>query len=200
RLSESLRGHISGVAGNFDGDPANDLRLRGGQLLDPPGDWDAIHGAYAESWRISQAESLFDYAEGEDTGTYTERSAPSAGVTLDDLDPPAREKAEIACLEQGVTHPRLLRDCILDVALAGDPTYALNHYIALPPVAEVPTGDTFQVNPDGAGLGVRAQVSSGTALEVKWHGSPAAGDYVRFAGEGYDWNWMRDDGTRSEEH
>src|SRR5690606_38059925 len=66
RLAASLRGRIFGVAGNFDGDPQNDLRLRDGQPL-ASRDWDEIHGAFAESWRIRQAESLFDYAAGEDT-------------------------------------------------------------------------------------------------------------------------------------
>ena len=39
-----------------------------------------VYGPFADAWRVTDATSLFDYAAGESTATYTDRSFPSRGV------------------------------------------------------------------------------------------------------------------------
>ena len=56
---------------------------------------------YAESWRIAQASSLFDYAHGEDTETFTDRSFPHELVTSASLSAPAFTSAPIAVSGNG---------------------------------------------------------------------------------------------------
>jgi hypothetical protein len=60
---------------------------------------------FAESWRISAKESLFDYKAGESTATFTLREHPSRHVTVNDLDPAVRAGAEHTCRAAGVTEP-----------------------------------------------------------------------------------------------
>ena len=58
--------HFAGLLGNADGDKTNDLVTRDGQtqLPYPNPPFNQEYPAYADSWRISQAESLFDYGPG----------------------------------------------------------------------------------------------------------------------------------------
>ena len=75
--------HFVGLLGNADGDKANDLVTRDGQtqLPYPNPPFTQEYPAYADSWRISQAESLFDYGPGETTETFTDRTFPDAPAT-----------------------------------------------------------------------------------------------------------------------
>ncbi len=58
---------LQGLLGNFDGDPTNDLTTRDGSA-GPFGTsltFNELYGTFNDSWRISQAELLFDYGSGE---------------------------------------------------------------------------------------------------------------------------------------
>lgn len=110
----SLAGKLSGLLGDFDGDPADDL----------PGSPSArdLHGGFADGRRVTAATSLFDYGPGQNTGTFTDRSFP-------DLDAPgpgsdALAAAEQICRISGVTDPAALKNCGYDVAVTGQRVYA----------------------------------------------------------------------------
>ncbi|WP_436491821.1 M91 family zinc metallopeptidase [Actinokineospora sp. HUAS TT18] len=106
----------SGLFGDTDGSQANDLTTRQGVVLtDPP--FDKLYKEFGDSWRITQAESLFDYAPGESTTTFTDRAFPAKAATAADL--PNRPQAEAVCAAGGVRDPRLLAECALDVGMTG---------------------------------------------------------------------------------
>lgn len=124
-LASSHANDVEGLLGDFDGSSANDLVIRGtdsalGAILD----YDRLYGDFAESWRLTQGESLFDYADGTSTATYTDRSFPRSVVTADSLDAAARAAAAAACTAAGITDPVLFAACVLDVALTGDASFA----------------------------------------------------------------------------
>jgi hypothetical protein len=56
------RGQLRGLLGDFDGDPANDLRLRDGTIVRHGGDrasvQDVIDGRFAKSWRLRPEQGL----------------------------------------------------------------------------------------------------------------------------------------------
>jgi len=118
------KGKIMGLLGNGDGDRQNDLAMRDGTLLGERVEFTTLHTAYADSWRIFQQESLFDYASGETTETFTDRLFPRSIVTADMLDPADYAAAEQICRNAGVTDPVALESCILDVALTGEAGFA----------------------------------------------------------------------------
>ncbi len=141
-------GQFTGLLGNLDGDPGNDLRTRSGSVIPSkstygdiknlvnrivpiPGAigqienvvFDQLYKDFGNSWRVSQEESLFDYAPGQTTATFTDTSFPSQYRTLNALSPQQVEQAEATCLEAGV-EPDLLEGCIFDVGFTGEASFA----------------------------------------------------------------------------
>ena len=117
---------LSGLLGSADGDVDNDLTGRDGRVLDPadPDFATKLYREFGQSWRIGQAESLFDYRPGESTATFTIEDFPRAAATVEGLDSAVRSKAEVVCRALGVRAEPVLSDCILDVGITGDPSYA----------------------------------------------------------------------------
>ncbi len=84
--------------------------------------FDILYRKFGESWRIEQNASLFDYAPGQTTETFTDRSFPDKPVEAKDL--PNRATAEAICRRAGVSDLTALEACILDVALTGEVAFA----------------------------------------------------------------------------
>ncbi|MBV1853826.1 M91 family zinc metallopeptidase [Catellatospora tritici] len=101
---------------------AEELRTRDGAAL--PGDgepsYEALYPAFADSWRITDATSLFTYPEGRNTATYTDRSFPQRESGPE----PDTAAAKEICARAGVTAPDALADCVYDVSHTGHPAFA----------------------------------------------------------------------------
>lgn len=113
-------GAMRGLLGNFDGNSNNDFALRSGmQLPAQPSFAEMYTGpqSFANSWRISQSESLFDYGPGQTTLTFTDLTAPQGTPSMGNVPAHLRTLAEQICANAGVTDPVLLHQCIMDVAL-----------------------------------------------------------------------------------
>ncbi len=124
-LAAGRRTHMIGLLGNADGTATNDLVTRDGrQLTFPHPVFGDLYPGYADSWRVSQAESLFDYGTGETTDTFTDRTFPDAPVTPADLPADVRAAATAQCNAAGVVLPDLLDACVVDVGVTGDPSFA----------------------------------------------------------------------------
>jgi hypothetical protein len=129
RLASARAGQVGGLLGNADGSAANDLTTRGGTVVEVAGlaaeaTRARLYGEFGDSWRITQAESLFDYGPGEDTRTYTRPDFPSAMIAAGDLPAMARGVAEAVCRQAGVTEARFLADCVLDIGVTGNAEFA----------------------------------------------------------------------------
>ncbi|ANN16077.1 hypothetical protein SD37_10770 [Amycolatopsis orientalis] len=124
-LVDGRKGQVMGLLGNFDGNADNDLATRDGKPVPVRPSFDQLYRTFGDSWRISQAESLFDYAPGENTEKFTDRAFPEKEVKAGDLPVEQREQARGACLMAGVRNPALMDGCILDVALTGQPVFAV---------------------------------------------------------------------------
>jgi hypothetical protein len=72
-------GVLQGLLGNGDGVSTNDFALRNGIDLGPNPTVKTIHTTYADSWRITQQESLFR------TRTFADKSFPANYVSLQTL-------------------------------------------------------------------------------------------------------------------
>ncbi|MEZ5100144.1 MAG: VWD domain-containing protein [Thermoleophilia bacterium] len=128
------RGTLSGFLGDADGDPQNDLTTPEGRTVDPraTGDrsvvwprfrdpdaaFDFVHGPFADAWRVRGADSLFDYAPGQSTRTFVDRSIPRRRVTLADFAAATRARARRACDAAGLAG-WYRQACLLDVASTG---------------------------------------------------------------------------------
>lgn len=122
--AENRAGNLQGILGSFDGDTTNDFQLPDGTVLAQPLDFDTLYGTFAEAWRITDAQSLFDYAPEMGTEDYQDRAFPVAAVSVDDLPQELREQAEAVVDGYGITDPVAREAAILDVALTGNESYA----------------------------------------------------------------------------
>jgi hypothetical protein len=169
-------GALSGLLGDFDGDPGNDIRPAGGDPVTEP-TFDLLYPDLADSWRVDEPTSLFTYPPGAGPETYADRSFPDADVRPDLL--PNREMAEALCRRLGVTDPALLITCTLDVALTGLPDFAAaaaasQAYVARP--GDAPPPDRGTVDP---GQPVTLEVTEpGGSVVVTFDGEPGQKVFV----------------------
>ncbi|MDQ5807771.1 MAG: hypothetical protein M3320_03760, partial [Actinomycetota bacterium] len=114
---------IRGLAGNGDGDPSNDLMLSTGEQLPATASPTVIHGTFADSWRVSGDESLFTYAPGESTETFTDTAFPAGVISLGDLSDSVLAEATRVCSDASVADGRAFDDCVYDWALTRDSSF-----------------------------------------------------------------------------
>lgn len=146
---------LIGLAGTSDGTLTDGLRLRDGSLLSYPPSFQDMYQRFGESWRISNEESLFDYADGESTDTFTNRAFPEAPLSIDDLPAKTRESAAAVCRSHGVVDPVWLDACTLDVGLSGDEELA-GHFAQTEPALRQITWANSDSQTESAGGQLRA--------------------------------------------
>ncbi|HVQ91421.1 MAG TPA: VWD domain-containing protein [Mycobacteriales bacterium] len=127
---------VSGLLGNADGQWQNDLRLSDGTQLPHTTGAAAIHGAYADSWRITDAESRFTYAPGKSTASYTDRTFPARVITVADLAPEDATAAAGQCTAAGVPEGPQFDDCVLDVVVTSSQVFAQAASTVTAPIAD----------------------------------------------------------------
>lgn len=178
---------LSGLLGSADGNPANDFTTRTGTVIDQndPAFATKLYDPFAASWRITQAESLFDYGAGQSTATFTKLDFPHAPATIDSLDASTRTRAEALCRALGVSSEPTLDDCILDVGITGDSSYAASaaaiQVSTATAAAQLPTsgsGSASTLDKKVGGTIARASQMDKTTFSAK------AGDVVYLAARG----------------
>lgn len=111
----------SGLLGDADGNAYNDLRTRDGVDIEAPVEAPGLlHGAYADSWRVTADERLFADLPGAGHGAF---DVPGFPFELDDLSVFSANDvalAEAACADAGVLGTTRLRECALDVVCTDD--------------------------------------------------------------------------------
>ena len=138
KLATARAGKVEGLLGNFDGDPTNDIAPAKGAALAQPVAFNQLYPSYADSWRVAQNESLFTYAAGQSTETFTDRGFPTKPIGVADLDATRRAEAEAICRWAGVTDPWQFTECVFDVGISGRPEFAVSSAgteVAAPPEA-----------------------------------------------------------------
>ena len=119
-LPESATGY-TGLLGDNDGDPDNDLRTRSGTVIEDTHPRDSYYEDFANSWRVSPSESLLHYEVGETTETHTDVTFPDLGTPSPTMAQLAR--GEAVCRAAGIEDPVLLAECAFDYAVTGDVSF-----------------------------------------------------------------------------
>jgi hypothetical protein len=154
----SRLGNLVGLLASADGDKNNDLVTRAGQPIpypDPP--FATFYGTYINSWRVSMAETLFDYGPGQTTDTFTDLTFPDAPFTRQSLPVAARTRATNVCAQFGLTTPEINDACVVDVGITSDADFATENAAAQAAGLGLPN------NAGSATIGQPTAVSVGTA-------------------------------------
>ncbi|MEG3916398.1 Calx-beta domain-containing protein [Microcoleus sp. w2-18bC1] len=179
-LADNRQGKVVGLLGNDNGNKNDDFALRDGTVIGGTISNQQLYGEYANSWRITQATSLFDYPSsqlrlagydmsnatnlrasniipnqpetrsGQDTSTFTDLTFPNKIVTLATLTPQQRAAAEEIARKAGITDPDLLEDVILDIVITDGDPEFIEGAISQQRLETVNAVNTL-INPEGVG-------------------------------------------------
>lgn len=132
--SPARAGTLTGLLGDDDGNAANDpvvaptaaatatpAASAAPTVLAEAPSYDDLYTTFANSWRITSGESLFDYGAGQTTETFTDRGFPDRHAVA--ASAAAIATAEGTCKAGGITDANLLRNCAFDVAATGHVRY-----------------------------------------------------------------------------
>jgi RHS repeat-associated protein len=149
-LADNRQGKVVGLLGNDNNIKNDDFALRNGTVIGGTISNQQLYGEYADSWRITQATSLFDYVSGQDTNTFTDRTFPRNIITAATLTPAQRAAAEQIARNAGITDPSVLEDVILDIFISnGDPLF-IEGAVSQQRLGTLSASNTL-INPDGFG-------------------------------------------------
>jgi hypothetical protein len=115
--ADDRAGSLQGLLGNGDGDSTNDFALRNGTDLGSNPSVKTIHTTYADSWRITQQESLFG------TQTFADQSFPANYVSLNTLaekNPQGVANAFATARKFGIAEGAFLNGGVFDFVVTGD--------------------------------------------------------------------------------
>ncbi|MCO1574238.1 VWD domain-containing protein [Crossiella sp. SN42] len=118
-----LGGKLSGLLGDLNGDPGNDLSTKDGKPLPEKPSREQLYGEFADRWRVGANDPLLDYPAGRGTADYTDRSFPDKEISVADLPAPRRDAAQRRCAALWVSG-QALDGCTLDLALTGQTAFA----------------------------------------------------------------------------
>jgi choice-of-anchor C domain-containing protein len=192
-VAESEHGHLVGLLGNDDGNPEGDLVTADGTVLPDSPTTAELYGDYSSSWRVTDADSLFDYTAGQSTATFTDLNFPYAPATLSGLPAATEQSAAATCAALGVTAEPYLDDCILDVGTTGDTSAGEAEVTAQSAGSSTPgnllVNSSFEAPSDNGSTYI--EYGGGSTAIPGW---TVGGDSVDVTSTSY---WQADDGTQS---
>ncbi|MCC3498852.1 MAG: FG-GAP repeat protein [Microcoleus sp. PH2017_15_JOR_U_A] len=147
-LTDERQGKVKGLLGNFNNNPKDDLAKPDGTVIPEPVSQQRLYGEYADSWRVNQAESLFDYNPGENTNTFTLKNYPRQKVKISDLTPADVAKAE-QLIGDRIKNPTTREAAIIDLVLTDFDPDILEEAINAPdPDSVLAIASPFTANSD----------------------------------------------------
>ncbi|AFZ51180.1 Cadherin domain-containing protein [Dactylococcopsis salina PCC 8305] len=125
-LSEERNGNITGVMGNKDGDPSNDIVDSNGDVIEEA-TFEQINGEFADAFRVTEATNSLLLREGEDINEINDPDFAAEEVTLASLEADLGTEAFNDIVAQveaaGVPEGFLRTSAIIDFATTGDDSF-----------------------------------------------------------------------------
>jgi hypothetical protein len=166
--------------------------LPGGASVGPmpaslPARYNTLYKKFADAWRVDNKDSLFDYAPGTSTDTFTNKDWPSEKppcVARDEkpLEPGSEALAHAACRQ--IKDPNRRADCIFDVRATGDLIFAKSYLVTQRIVADSTT-TSLTTDTDPTQIGEWVTFTASVAAKSSASTSIPSGR-VQFAVDGAD--------------
>jgi hypothetical protein len=120
-----------------------------------PARYNTLYGKFADAWRVNDKDSLFDYAPGTSTASFTNKDWPpeQAPCVVRDskpLEPGSEALAQAVC--RRVADKNRRADCIFDVQATGDITFAKS-YLATQSILADSTSTSLTADADPTQVG-----------------------------------------------
>jgi Bacterial Ig-like domain (group 3) len=120
-----------------------------------PQRYSELYHKFADAWRVTKKDSLFDYAPGTSTDTFTDKAwplekAPCVVPEKRPVEPIGIEIAEAAC--RRVADPNRHSDCVFDVRTTGNPGFATT-YLTTQRILKDSTSTRLVNDPEPSQLG-----------------------------------------------
>ena len=149
-----------------------------------PQRYNELYHKFADAWRVTQKDSLFDYAPGTSTNTFTDKSwplekAPCVVPESKPFEPTSLQVAEAAC--RRVLDVNRHADCIFDVQTTGNAGFATT-YLVTQRILEDSTTISLTDNPEPSQLGELVTITAYVAANAPTAGYPSGS--VQFAVDG----------------
>jgi RHS repeat-associated protein len=119
---DAVPGSVEGFLGPDKG-KADDFQLPDGTVLQQPLTQDQLYHQFADAWRVTDSNSLLDYAPGQTTATFTNTQYPREILTLADFPPDLVARAAALAAAAGITDPTLAADAEFDYITMGNPNF-----------------------------------------------------------------------------
>lgn len=122
-VPDSYQGALSGMFGDFDGEPNDDiLALGDDDFLTTPAPFERFYGDFVRSWRVMSETSLFDYAPDQGTSDHTDLTFPRRLASTESVGTAERDAALQECITASVSFP-WQEACSVVVALTEDQSF-----------------------------------------------------------------------------
>ena len=144
-LDYGVAGHgntYEGLLGNLDGNPLNDLQIRGGDQIKPPPSVADLN-RFGDSWRVPSAGSA---------SLFRDTEAAKQPHTLVVIEDEKKAEAEKICQNGGIANELALKNCVYDVALTDDPVFVESAKEVEESVENIPASTVVPATP-GEALG-----------------------------------------------
>lgn len=103
-LGNEYQGQLTGLLGNLNNNPDDDIALPNGDILPRPLPFDRLYGDYADAYRIKTvSESFFNYEVEQNPDTFYNPNFPESSFTYNDLSPEDKERGDAAATAAGYT-------------------------------------------------------------------------------------------------
>ncbi|HMD52613.1 MAG TPA: hypothetical protein VKG62_07850, partial [Solirubrobacteraceae bacterium] len=179
-------GHLTGLLGDAGVPAAQQFRGRDGTPYTYPRalqESGPLLYRFGASWRIKQRESLFTYARGKSTRSYTILHFPKLPFDEGVVPLAKAVHAETLCREAGITNQEVLQSCEYDILVTGNQHYAaadgLAQSILDPGPSGAPPPTTPPAPPAPSGPPVPTPIDLGAG------GNPPAVAYDPVSGDTY---------------
>ena len=152
---------VQGLLG-ADSGQANDFQLANGTVLSQPMTSSELYGAYADAWRVTDADFILDYGPGQTTATFTDTNFPDDAISLADLPQQVVAAAAAVVAAAGITDPTVAQGAELDYLATGDLSFVTSaaQLATTTTVAQAAITQTASSEPELPSIGVVASSSS----------------------------------------
>ena len=138
-----------------------------------------LYGKFADAWRVTDATSLFDYAPGTSTATFTDRGWPRENPESCAIEgePSAGPPVDVGVAQQqcsAITDNNMRADCVFDVSVTGFTGFA-NTYVLTQQLQPDATETTVKGDKDPSEQGESVGFTATVAQRVSRGGAAPAG-------------------------